>query len=277
MEAGGHHNTIYRQIGSDSRREEDSLVRANERLLTWYSDVEGRANRVDKVVKLFERLHLFVGGGEEVGGELVDAPGLLIGGLVRSLSWSLVNGGCGWQGCVCLLGIGLSLLLGSGGRSRGGGTSSAASWGRGGCAGWLICLAEESTSTCRCLCKVQRIVPMWCVSAGGAHCLTLLQTTQMGGKGVSDSNHEGRTRSDCGKDSVGSKLASCAQRLLTSERRAVVASRVANFIILVGLGLYSTLRFRMVSDYPASLILMKFIDLFLIFQSLKVTWLCSVV
>lgn len=45
-----------------------------------------------------------------------------------------------------------------------------------------------------------------------------------------------------------------------------MASRVANFIIMVGLGLYSTLRFRMVSDYPASLILMKFIDLFLIFS-----------
>ena len=44
-----------------------------------------------------------------------------------------------------------------------------------------------------------------------------------------------------------------------------MASRVANFIIMVGLGLYSTLRFRMVSD-PASLILMKFIDLFLIFS-----------
>ena len=43
-----------------------------------------------------------------------------------------------------------------------------------------------------------------------------------------------------------------------------MASRVANFIIMVGLGLYSTLRFRMVSD-PALLILMKFIDLFLIF------------
>ena len=43
-----------------------------------------------------------------------------------------------------------------------------------------------------------------------------------------------------------------------------MASRVANFIIMVGLGLYSTLRFRMYSD-PALLILMKFIDLFLIF------------
>ena len=45
-----------------------------------------------------------------------------------------------------------------------------------------------------------------------------------------------------------------------------MASRVANFIIMVGLGLYSTLRFRMVSD-PALLILMKFIDLFLIFSN----------
>ena len=44
-----------------------------------------------------------------------------------------------------------------------------------------------------------------------------------------------------------------------------MASRVANFIIMVGLGLCSTLRFRMVSD-PGLLILMKFIDLFLIFS-----------
>ena len=74
---------------------EDSLVRANWRLLTWYSDVEGWANRVDKVVKLLKRCHLLLRRGEEVRGELVDAPGLLIGGLVRGLSWGLLNGRCG--------------------------------------------------------------------------------------------------------------------------------------------------------------------------------------
>ena len=74
---------------------EDSLERANWRLLTWYSDVEGWANRVDKVVKLLKRCHLLAGSGEEVRGELVDAPGLLIGGLVWGLSWVLFNGGFG--------------------------------------------------------------------------------------------------------------------------------------------------------------------------------------
>ena len=76
------------------KHKEDSLECANWRLLTWYSDVEGWANRVDKVVKLLKRLHCLVGSGEEVRGELVDAPGLLIGGLVWGLSGGLINGGC---------------------------------------------------------------------------------------------------------------------------------------------------------------------------------------
>ena len=116
---------------------------------------------------------MFVGGGEEVRGELVDAPSLLIGGLVRSLGRGLFNGGCGWQSSVVLLGLSLSRLLGSSGRSGGGTSSASSSWGRSS-TGWLVSLAEESTGACRCLGKVQRVVPMRGVSAGGAYCLTLL-------------------------------------------------------------------------------------------------------
>ena len=113
---------------------------------------------------MIERCNLFVGGGEEVRGELVDAPGLLIGGLVRCLSWSCFSLRFGRQSSVCLLGLGLSLLFG--GRGRG----ASSGWG----SGWLLCCAEESTCTCLCLGKVERVVPMRGVSAGGAYCLTLL-------------------------------------------------------------------------------------------------------